>query len=74
MAVMTNAQHGAAQSGSMIAKLANSVKRAFAAMMEAQTRQNEVSMLSNKTDEELAQMGLTRDGIARYVFRDRLYM
>ncbi|SDI17805.1 hypothetical protein [Lutimaribacter saemankumensis] len=41
---------------------------------EAKSRRAEMQALEAKTDEELAAMGLKRDGIAHHVFRDLYYV
>ncbi len=40
----------------------------------AQSRSAEFERLNAKTDAELAALGLSRDAIARYVYRDILYI
>lgn len=44
------------------------------AYVERRSRMEELQRLDAKTDEELAKMGLTRDEIPRYVFRDLFYV
>lgn len=46
----------------------------FNAYVESRSRINEINALNEKSDEELAEMGLTRDDIPRHVFRDLLYV
>jgi uroporphyrinogen-III synthase len=41
---------------------------------DSRSRQGEIAALSAKTDEELAEMGLQRDRIPHYVFRDLFYV
>ncbi|MCM2560737.1 hypothetical protein M8756_03265 [Lutimaribacter sp. EGI FJ00015] len=41
---------------------------------DTKTRRAEIEALSAKTDAELAEMGLRRDRIAHYVFRDLYYV
>ncbi len=41
---------------------------------ERNTRQAEFDALNAKTDEELKQMGLTRDRIVMHVFREMFYV
>lgn len=43
----------------------------FAYYLEAQSRGTEIARLQAKSDDELAHLGLTRDGIVAHVFRDR---
>jgi uncharacterized protein YjiS (DUF1127 family) len=44
--------------------------RGMTAYIEARSRAAEFEALNARTDEELAEMGLTRDDIPRHVFRD----
>jgi uncharacterized protein YjiS (DUF1127 family) len=44
------------------------------AYANAQTRRDQIMALSALSDEELAERGLTRDGIVRHVFADKLYL
>lgn len=46
----------------------------FSSLAAAQSRVEEVERLTAKSDDELARMGLKREDIARYVFRDILYI
>ncbi|KGJ03724.1 hypothetical protein SAMN04487972_11750 [Paracoccus halophilus] len=48
------------------------IGRVLNAYMTAQSRHQQVAALDAKSDEELARMGITRDRIVHYVFRDRL--
>lgn len=48
--------------------------RALLAFAEASSHVKELNALNAKTDAELARMGLTRDDIPRYVFRNVLYI
>lgn len=48
--------------------------RVFSAYDAAQSRANQVQRLNGMTDAELARIGLRREDIARYVFRDILYI
>ena len=41
---------------------------------EANSRFEQVQRLQSLSDEDLAARGLTRDGIVRHVFRDRMYI
>lgn len=50
------------------------LKRAFRAYDAAQSRADQVQRLNGMTDAELARIGLRREDIARYVFRDILYI
>ena len=40
------------------------------AYMDARSRQDKIAALQAKSDEELAQMGISRDRIVQHVFRD----
>ena len=42
--------------------------------MEGRARVGQLEMMNAKTDEELATMGLKREDIPHYVFRDLLYL
>lgn len=60
---------------------ASPVQRVFAALKRlfpthdaAQARADQVQRLNGMTDTELARIGLRRADIARYVFRDILYI
>ncbi|CUH65629.1 hypothetical protein TG4357_01966 [Thalassovita gelatinovora] len=44
------------------------------AYMEQKSRSAEIEALNAKTDAELAAMGLKRENIAYYVFRDMFYV
>lgn len=46
----------------------------FTLVMEAQSRANQVQALQNKSDTELAKLGITRDQIPYYVFRDKAWI
>lgn len=46
----------------------------FETYAEAKTRRSEIDALEALTDKELADMGLSRDRIAHYVFRDLYYV
>ncbi|MCB1348498.1 MAG: DUF1127 domain-containing protein [Maritimibacter sp.] len=46
----------------------------FVAYAESQGRYHEIARLQALSDEELAARGLTRDGIVRHVFADKLYL
>lgn len=47
--------------------------RAFGAYLDRQSRYHIVQRLNAMSDEELAKMGISRDRIVQYVFRDRLF-
>lgn len=44
------------------------------AYMESRSRHAEIAALEAKSDEELAKLGITRDRIVHYVFRDLLWV
>ena len=50
-----------------------SISRSFAAYVEAKSRRAAYVALESRSDAELAAMGLRRDQIARYVFRDLIH-
>lgn len=50
------------------------IASAATAYSVAQSRADQVQRLNEKTDAELARMGLRRENIAHYVFRDILYI
>jgi len=51
-----------------------SIGAGFSALLTAQSRQAELERLHAKSDADLAAMGLTRDQIAEYVFRDLIHL
>jgi len=44
------------------------------AYMHRKSRMDEIESLNAKSDADLAALGITRDGIPRYVFRDTFYI
>ncbi|WP_319826408.1 hypothetical protein [Thalassovita sp.] len=50
------------------------IGRALFTVAEASSHVKELNALNAKTDAELARMGLTREDIPRYVFRNALYI
>ncbi|MWD28735.1 hypothetical protein E0K89_014715 [Aquicoccus sp. SCR17] len=44
------------------------------AYLERRSRMDQINALNAKSDEELSRMGITRDGIPAYVFRDLFYV
>jgi len=46
----------------------------FNAYLEAKSRTAEIERLNIKSDEDLAKLGIKRDEIPRYVFRDLLFL
>jgi len=59
---------------SFFARVPVAIGEAFIRYAEAQSRHGEIEALIRLSDAELAQRGLTRDGIARHVFSDRFYL
>lgn len=57
-----------------LARAGSAIASGMTAYMTARSRSDEVERLQNMSDEELAAMGLKRDGICRYVFRDTFYI
>jgi len=51
-----------------------SVGRGFTVYMERRSRTDQIAALNAKSDEELAKLGITRDAIPAYVFRDLFYV
>lgn len=51
-----------------------SIGQGINAYAEYRSRADQVQVLNAKSDAELAKMGLTRDDIPRYVFRDLFYV
>jgi len=49
------------------------IGRAFTVHLEHEARTKQIAQLNAKSDAELKQMGLTRDQIPAYVFRDLFY-
>jgi len=43
-------------------------------LAEARSRNGQFEQLKRLSDADLARLGLTRDGIARHVFADKLYL
>lgn len=57
----------------IFARLGRAISGWFLLVIESQSRAHEVERLQNKSDAELARVGLTRDRIVHHVFRDRMY-
>lgn len=51
-----------------------SVGQWFIAYMDRRSRVGQVEALNAKSDKELSDMGLKRDNIVHYVFRDTFYI
>ena len=56
----------------VVKTIADAVVSFLISIAAANTRVHKAEYLQSKSDEELAAMGLRRDEIARYVFRDML--
>ncbi|PJI91497.1 hypothetical protein BC777_0325 [Yoonia maricola] len=52
----------------------NAIRGFFTRIIAAQNRSIDVERMQDLSDAELAQMGLTRDGIVRHVYRDIYYV
>lgn len=59
---------------SVFGRAFSAVGRFFTAYVESRSRHAEYAALERLSDAELAARGLTRDGIARAVFADILYL
>jgi uncharacterized protein YjiS (DUF1127 family) len=55
-------------------RLFASIGQGFNAYLESQGRTEEIERLSSKSDKQLAEMGLRREDIPRYVFRDLIHI
>ncbi|MFQ6552888.1 hypothetical protein AAD018_011165 [Aestuariibius insulae] len=58
----------------MIRSVFSRLSRGASAVAHAQSRSAEFERLNAKSDAELARIGLSRGSIARYVYRDILYV
>ena len=61
-----------ARLGHAIARAANGVMEALITLAETSGRVRELKALQSKSDTELARMGLRREDLVHYVFRDNL--
>lgn len=52
----------------------DAIAKGFNAYLERQSRTAEIKRLNAMTDEQLASLGISRDRIAQYVFRDMFYV
>lgn len=59
---------------SRLRSLADAIQRGFIRYAERRSRMDQINSLNAKTDEELAGMGVNRDQIVHYVFRDYLHL
>ena len=60
--------------GKAVALFFKALGQGLAAYMERHARMAEINRLNAMTDEQLAELGVKRDRIAQYVFRDRFYL
>ncbi len=51
-----------------------SIGQGMNAYMERRSRMDQITRLEAKTDEELSKLGIKRDRIVQYVFRDLFYV
>jgi hypothetical protein len=72
--VSTNAPSILGGFGASVASFFTAIIETSAMAREAEARGAQFAQLNAKTDEELAAMNLTREGIASYVFRDLLFI
>lgn len=54
--------------------LVSSISNGLVAYMERRTRSEQIAALQSKSDAELAKMGIAREEIPAYVFRDLFYV
>jgi uncharacterized protein YjiS (DUF1127 family) len=59
---------------SLIARSFAAIGAFFVAYIDARSRRGAIEALNQLSDAELAERGLTREGIVRYVFADSLYL
>lgn len=64
----------AATAGGRFNALLARIGAAFDRYAERRSRSGEVQRLDAMSDAELAKLGVTREGIVQYVFRDKLYI
>ena len=58
--------------GQTAARIGSAVMNALVTLAESSGRMRQIAALQAKSDAELAAMGLRRDDIVHYVFRDHL--
>ena len=63
-----------AASHPVYARVVEALKNFGAAYVESRSRQAEIAALDAMTDAELAERGITREGIVRHVFSDTYYL
>ncbi|GGO56675.1 hypothetical protein SAMN05444398_105185 [Roseovarius pacificus] len=69
----TNISEAPAALRNWLASIGTALQCGLEAHMNAASRRDKIEALEAKSDEELAQMGLTRDQIIHYVYRDLFY-
>ncbi|WP_424985198.1 hypothetical protein [Microbulbifer sp. S227A] len=70
MTTLSITGHGPSRLSSFFA----AVKRGFITYAESRSRMDQINRLNAKSDAELAAMGITREDIVRYVFRDYMHV
>ena len=60
--------------GSALTHFFHSMGAAMTSYMERRSRADQIAALNAKSDAELAELGITRDAIPAYVFRDMFYV
>lgn len=60
--------------GNGLSAFFESVGKAFVVYAERRSRIQELTRLQEKSDEELAEIGIKREEIAQHVFRDLFYL
>jgi len=73
---MANVAINVAHDGGLKAKFksfGSAVARGYAAYVHSRSRIDQINAMNRKSDEELARLGITRDQIPAYVFRDLFY-
>ena len=71
---MAHITHEAAPRGNFFADMIDGFLNTLARVAESSHRMREIERLQAMSDEELAERGLKRDGIAHHVFRDVYYV
>ncbi|MEQ9260070.1 MAG: hypothetical protein RIG84_13350 [Roseovarius sp.] len=70
----TNTYHTERSSRGTLSRALASLAKRFEAYAEMKSRRGQIEALNAKTDEDLARMGLRREEIPQYVFRDYFYI
>lgn len=58
----------------MLDRFFASLGQGMNAYLESRSRMDQIAAMNAKSDKELNQLGITRDGIPAYVFRDLFYI